>query len=88
MPVAVVEGQRGGEAGHGDAVLDACAHRIPPRLLETKVPQRESARERPRHGGRGTAHQKYPKSSDKIDAQENEPSFGAKFQSPIAFIFR
>lgn len=34
VPVAVVEGERGGEAGHGDAVLDARAHRFPPRVLD------------------------------------------------------
>lgn len=37
MPVAVVEGERGGEAGHGDAVLDARAHRFPPRVLDRET---------------------------------------------------
>lgn len=37
VPVAVVEGQRSGEAGHGDAVLDACAHRVPPRVLDRRA---------------------------------------------------
>lgn len=34
VPVAVVEGQSCGEAGHGDAVLDSGAHRFSPRILD------------------------------------------------------
>ena len=37
MSVAIIEGQSGGEAGHGDTVLDPSADRSAPRLLHKMI---------------------------------------------------
>lgn len=89
VPVAVVEGQRGGKAGHGDAVLDARAHRFPPRVLDREAQAGVSrqqtlarsdgkARYRPHWRGQGSEPKKTCNAAIRLNVEESNESFGGQ----------